>query len=167
MDKTALKPGDHFKATDKLGNTYSYYYLGKFLEAETDREFLLWNQSLHVFTSVEKEWAQERKIKVFRNDSIQFYVLCRFKRRMIHLWTMKTYISYLKVTREQGKQFGAYVDSMLSIYHIVTVIPCSGGDQQAFQKTSDYINRHLELLKYEISSTIKEQKPNKYLGRIL
>lgn len=169
MAKAALKPGDHFKATDKAGHTYSYYYLGKFPEAgiNEDREYLLWNQTLHAFYAVEKEWAQELKIEVFKNDTIRFYVLCRFKKQMIHLWTMETYIRYLKAARDGNKHFGVYVDRILSTYYIITVIPCSGGDQQAFQKASDYINRNPQLLKYEISSTIKEQKPNKYLGRIL
>ena len=167
MAKTVLKPGDHFKAKDRLENTYNYYYLGKFPEAGIDGEYLLWNQTLHIFCSVEKEWSQERKIEVFRNDSIRFYVLCRFKKQMIHLWTMETYIKYLKIVRDRDKHFGNYVDRMLNTYTIVTIFPCSGGDKQAFQKASDYINRHLELLKYDISGTIKEQKPNKYLGRIL
>lgn len=68
-----LRIGDHFKATDALGRTFQYQYLGMYtkeyqylhetIKSEV-REFHLFNETWNQFTDVEHEWFNQRKIVI-------------------------------------------------------------------------------------------------------
>lgn len=75
--KRFLQPGDYFKATDALGRTFQYQYLGMYtmeyqyltetIKSEC-REFHLYNETLKQFTDVWIEWFNQRKIVILEHD---------------------------------------------------------------------------------------------------
>ena len=75
--KRFLQPGDYFNATDALGRTFRYQYLGMYtteyqylgekIKSEC-REFHLYNETLCQFTDVWIEWFGQRKIVILTGD---------------------------------------------------------------------------------------------------
>ena len=151
MAKT-IKCGTVFRAKDKIAD-YKYIYICKCPEEGKDREYLLYNITLDVYTSVEREWIKQREIQIL--NRVSFYVVLRF-RKMLHCWSVERYCDYIK-----RKYIRHDLDHLLSIARIMKVFPCNGGSEAALQKARRIIENNSEwTCKYLVSKTILE-------GRIL